>query len=118
MNIYIHIMNNISELKDTVLNSFDNILKNNYISAGLIIMFTLYAGLLGPNLPNFLNNLFKYNLFKVVFFFLFLLIVQRAAEVRPSIAIVMSIAFVLTIDYLYLNSIRDDFKNNKRETFN
>jgi hypothetical protein len=106
-------MSNISELKDTVLNSVNKFFSNEYVGTGIIIILTLYATLLGPNLPNFLNNLFKYNLFKIVFFFLFLLIVQRAAEIRPSIAIIMSIAFVLTVDYLYLNSKREDFKNSK-----
>ena len=104
-------MSNLSESLKSVLN-------NKYVSLTIIILLTLYASLLGPKLPDFAIKLFNNNLFKIVFFFFFLLIVQKAAEINVSVAILTSIAFVLTVDYLYLNSIREDFKNNKRETFN
>jgi hypothetical protein len=107
-------MSNLSELSQSISSKTSGFFKNKYVSAALIIMFTLYAGLLGPNLPNFMNNLFKYNSFKIIFFFLFLLVVQYAAKINYSVAILMSIGFVLTLDYLYLNSVRDDFTNTQK----
>lgn len=108
-------MSNLSELSQSVSSKLNDFFKNKYVSAVLIIVIALYAGLLGPNLPDFMNNLFKYNSFKIIFFFLFLLIVQYAAKINYSLAILMSIAFVLTLDYLYLNSVRDDFTNTYKK---
>ncbi len=111
-------MDNINELKEKVTGTVKSVFNNKYFTTGLVIMAVLYVSLLGPKLPDFINNLFKYNIFKIIFFFLFLIVIQDAANVSISLAFVLAIGFVLTIDYLYLNSIREDFKNNKRETFN
>ena len=101
-------------------NNIKNFLNNKYVSSFIIISLGLYAGLLGPNLPKFMNELFKKPWFKILFLFLFLIIVQQSLEIRKSYAFLIVICFVLTLDYLYLNSIRDDYKKllEEKETKN
>lgn len=118
MSNILNTINNASSKVQTVLDNVTNGLGNQYVKYGLVVMLTMYAGFLGPELPTTLSNLFKNKSFKIIFFFLFLLIVQSSLKISYSFSILMVIAFVLTIDYLYLDSIREDFKNNKRETFN
>jgi len=80
-----------------------DILNDKYISTALTIMIGLYAVTLGPNLPSFVKVLFSYSIFKIIILFL---VVVRANK-NPAMAIIIAIAFVMTLDYL-----------QKRETIN
>ena len=90
-----------------------NVLKNDkYISAFMLIFLGLYAGLLGPTLPNFINNLFKKPWFKIVYLFVFLIVLQQSLvkQLKTTHILLIVICFVITLDYLYLNSMRDKCK--------
>jgi hypothetical protein len=71
------------------------ILKNNYIRSFLILVLVLYCSFLRPNLPNSIKKLFSYTLFRIVVIFgIFVL-----ASMDPQIALLFSIAFILTLEY-------------------
>ena len=97
-------------------NSINNIYKmlkdDKYISSFLLIFFGLYAGLLGPTLPDYINNLFKKQWFKILYLFLFLLVLQHALVKKIKIlnTFLIVVVFVLFLDYLYLNSINENKK--------
>ena len=57
-----NILDTINNASSKVQNVFDNIkngLGNQYVKYGLVVMLTMYAGFLGPELPTTLSNLFK-----------------------------------------------------------
>lgn len=71
------------------------ILKNNYIRTFLILVLVLYCSFLRPNLPNYIKKLFSYTIFRIVIIFgIFVL-----ASMDPQIALLFSIAFILTLEY-------------------
>jgi len=59
-------------------------------------MVGLYAVTLGPNLPSFVKDLFANSIFKIIILFL---VVVRANK-NPTMALIIAIAFVMTLDYL------------------
>jgi len=100
-------------MSNTRIDKIYDVLKNDkYVSPFIIIVLGLYAGLLGPNLPEFINNLFKKYWFKIVYLFVFLLVLQQALvnKLKMTHVLLIVICFVLTLDYLYLNSIRNKCK--------
>ena len=100
-------------MSNTRIDKIYDVLKNDkYVSPFIIIVLGLYAGLLGPNLPEFINNLFKKSWFKIVYLFVFLLVLQQALvnKLKMTHVLLIVICFVLTLDYLYLNSIRNKCK--------
>ena len=100
-------------MSDNSIGNIYKILKDDkYISSFLLIFFGLYAGLLGPTLPDYINNLFKKQWFKILYLFLFLLVLQQALVKKTKIlhTFIMVVVFVLFLDYLYLNSINEKKK--------
>jgi hypothetical protein len=85
---------------------------NKYVSSFLVIFFGLYAGLLGPTLPDYINNLFKKQWFKILYLFLFLLVLKQALfkEINVLHTFLVVVVFVLFLDYLYLNSVNEKKK--------
>jgi len=70
---------------------------NKFVSTSITLMIGLYASLLGPNLPSFIKNLFNNTIFRILVLFLVLV----RANKDPAMAIVIVIAFVLTMDFIY-----------------
>jgi hypothetical protein len=100
-------------MSNNSINNIYNMLKdNNYVSTFLIIFIGLYATLLGPTLPDYINNLFKKQWFKILYLFLFLLVLQYALVKKIKIlnTFLIVVVFVLFLDYLYLNSINENKK--------
>ena len=89
-------------------------MSNKYVSTAITILIGLYASLLSPEVPPFIKNLFNNVIFRIIFLFF---ILYRANK-DPQMAIIMSIAFVLTLDYIYVMDAKEASKavehmNNK-----
>lgn len=83
---------------------------NKYVSTGITIMLGLYAALLGPNLPPFVQKLFTNTIFRICV--LFLVVVSGNKD--PKLAIMIAIAFVLTLDFIYAQQAKEAFGNIKK----
>jgi len=82
------------------------VVNNKYVSTAITIGLGLYAALLGPNLPTFVKDLFKNTLFRILI--LFLVVVRGNKD--PKMAIMISVAFVLTLDYVYVRDAKETFQ--------
>ncbi len=79
---------------------------NKYVSTAITIGLGLYAALLGPNLPKFVKDLFTNTLFRILV--LFLIVVRGNKD--PQMAIMIAVAFVLTLDYIYVRDAKEAFQ--------
>jgi hypothetical protein len=73
-----------------------DLLNDKYISTALTIMIGLYAATLGPNLPQFVKDLFSNSIFKILILFL---VVVRANK-NPTMSIVIAVAFVMILEHI------------------
>lgn len=78
---------------------------NKFVSTGITLVIGLYASLLGPNLPPFIKKLFD----NVVFRILVLFLIAVRANNDPAMSIVMAVAFILTLDYIYRQDSQEAF---------
>ena len=88
------------------------ILDNKYVSSILTLIVVLYATFLSPELPKSIKDLFNNTIFRM--FILFLVVIKGNTD--PSLAIIIAVAFVLTMDYVYLLDAKEAFQeinNNK-----
>jgi len=83
------------------------VLDNKYFTTAITVILGLYAALLGPNLPPFMQKLFSNTIFRICV--LFLVVVSGNKD--PKIAIMIAVAFVLTLDYLYAQQAKEAFRN-------
>jgi hypothetical protein len=93
---------------------FQKILDNQYVSTIITVALALYASLLGPNLPQYVKDLFSNTIFKI--FILFMVVVRGNQD--PKMAIMIAIAFVLTLDFLYVKSAQETFHATKKTKLN
>lgn len=82
-------------------------LENKYVNGILTLFIVLYASMIGPELPHVVKNLFSNTIFKM--FVLFLVIIKGSTD--PKLAIIIAIAFVLTMDFLYVHDTKEAFSN-------
>ena len=82
-------------------------LENKYVNGILTLFIVLYASMIGPELPTVVKNLFSNTIFKM--FILFLVIIMGSTD--PKLAIIIAIAFVLTMDFLYIHDTKEAFSN-------
>ncbi len=72
------------------------VLDNNYVRLPIIVILVLYCSLLDPELPPVVKNLFNNTLFRIVVLFGVVVL----AHEDPVIALMISVAFVITLDYV------------------
>jgi hypothetical protein len=82
-----------------------DILDNKYFSTAVTLGLALYATLLGPNLPEPIKKIFSNTLFRIG---VLALVVVRGNQ-DPAMAIMIAVAFVLTLDYINLASSKEMF---------
>lgn len=82
-------------------------LENKYVNGILTLFIVLYASMIGPELPKVVKNMFSNTIFKM--FILFLVIIMGSTD--PKLAIIIAIAFVLTMDFLYVHDTKEAFSN-------
>ena len=79
---------------------------NKHISTGITLALAMYAALLGPELPKFVKDLFNNIIFRILI--LFLIVVRGNKD--PKMAIMIAVAFVLTLDYVYVKNAEETTK--------
>ncbi|AYV78894.1 MAG: hypothetical protein Edafosvirus45_3 [Edafosvirus sp.] len=79
---------------------------NEYVITILFIFLIIYASLSQVQLPNSIVNLFKNNIFRVVFLSLLLVYTFNKA---PHVAIIVSLIFVLTLYYIEIQETKENF---------
>jgi hypothetical protein len=102
---------------------YTNILNNN-LSIILTILLTLYTGLVAPELPKDLSDIFENDIFKL---FIMLMVLYTSTK-NTTIALLLTIGFVISIQSLTKQKIntklinllenRTTKSNNKKVTFN
>ena len=82
-------------------------LDNKYVNGFLTLVVVLYASMIGPELPNTVKDLFKNSIFKILV--LFLVVIKGSVD--PSLALIIAIAFVLTMDQIYVWDSKEAFES-------
>ena len=82
-------------------------LDNKYVAGFLVLFIVLYASMIGPNLPSSVKKLFSNTIFKMAILFMVLIV----GNTNPSLALVIAVAFVLTLDFIYTNDSKEAFSN-------
>ena len=78
---------------DKYVNNALGFMDNEYISATLTLMLTVYAGLAAPQLPENFAQYFDYDVVKVIVFFLILFLSKK----RPTVAIIAAVGVLVSI---------------------
>ena len=87
--------------------NLEEILSNKYVTTGISVILVLYAALLGPNLPPVIQKLFTNTIFRIIVLFM----VVITANKEPKVAIMIAVAFILTLDYIYVLQAKETFTN-------
>lgn len=85
----------------------DSFLNNEYFLAVATILLVAYGTMANVKLPDFITDLFKNDIFRVVF--LSLLCIYRFNS-APHVALIIALTFVLTMYYLNLQERRENFR--------
>ena len=86
-------MDSVNTVKDKIL----TVLNNDYVTACLAILLTAYIAMSRVYLPHFVVELFKNDIFRIVF--LSLLLIYRFDK-APHVALIVALVFVGTLDYI------------------
>lgn len=81
-------------------------LDNKYVSIILSVLLAVYGGLAAPALPPFIKKLFENEIFRIV---ILALIVYKGQR-DPQLAIMIAVAFVVTMNYLNEYEVKENFK--------
>jgi len=88
----------------------------------ITIFLILYSSYLSPTLPKCIQNLFNNTIFKIIILFL---LIYFKNDIPPSIALLIVISYVLTLEYIYFINSKETFsittefnKNNNIEFIN
>lgn len=96
---------------DSFDNSVNNIIaslnSNEYIAAALATFLVLYSGLAAPNLPESIAKLFSSNIFK----FLIIFLIAYNARSNPTVALIATIAFIVSLQALNKWEMRREMMN-------
>ena len=98
----------------TYSNQFDrnvsNVMNNPYVSGFLTLFGILYISMARPALPVFMQELFEY----VWFRFFVLVLTAYIATKNLKVALIVAIAFVVTLNLLNEQKIAEGFRNGIR----
>jgi len=89
------------------LDSLNVIFKNNKVKTVLSLLLALYAGAAAPVLPNLVINFFDTIIGKLIFTFLIAFVASRDFQ----IAIMIAVAFVVTLTVANNRKILEGYKN-------
>lgn len=82
-------------------------INNQYVSIILVMLVTLYGAKSNVKLPQFIRDLFKNNIFRVVFLSLLLVFKVNSS---PTVAFTVALVFVLTMHYINQQEIKENFE--------
>ena len=80
-------------------------MQNPYFSATMTLFLVLYGGLAKPDLPDFVVNLFDNALFRILVLFL----IAFTASKNAQVAILVAVAFSLTMNFLSERKMAEGF---------
>ena len=89
-------------------------LENEYVVGALTLFVVSYAGMLAPNLPDYIEKLFENMFVRIAMFFLFIYVQKRNFRVAliSSVALVLSIAVLNRLNLEKMTSLNDAFKSH------
>jgi hypothetical protein len=105
---------------EKTLQPLNNFLRNEYVTAVVALFVVLYASNVAPRLPDVVIDLFNNPIFRVFVLFL----VAYIANKNPAVALLVSVAFVVTLNVInrqeaeegFLDVI-DTFNGGRKEKF-
>ena len=83
-----------------------NLSKNNYLVNFVKVFLLLYASFARPSLPDFLKDIMKNPLVKI----LILTLVLYIGNKDPQISLLIAVAFVITMNMLSEQELLEDFR--------
>lgn len=86
-------------------------LVNDLVAAVFYVVVILYLTQMTPQLPPMIKDLFRNNIFRVVILFMILLLVN----ISPGMALIVSIAFVVTMNNLQIEYLEEEKKEEQKE---
>ena len=84
--------------------SLKELVENEYFLGMLALVAMLYSGLSKPVLPKWISQLFKNDIFRVVFI---ALIAMIPAKQSPHVAIIIAIIFIMTLNFVFQEETRE-----------
>ena len=82
-------------------------LNNEYVITTLLLFLSVYTYMLQMKVPQWLSNLFKNDIFRVIYISLLLMIpFQRA----PHVAIIVALVFVITLHFINRDEAIENMK--------
>ena len=90
---------------EKALSPVNNFLRNDYVTAVIALFVVLYASNVAPKLPEFITELFNNPVFRVFILFL----VAYIANKNPAAALLMSIAFMVTMNVVNRQEVEESF---------
>jgi len=100
----------VSPLAKAATRTSKGLLDNTYVSAVLTLFLILYASLARPQLPNFMLNLFDNPLFRMLFLFGLAFMASRNVQV----ALLVAVAFTVTMNLLSEQKMVDGFLDHQQ----
>ncbi len=85
-----------------------DVLDNENVTTIITVILGLYIALLGADIPHFIHNLFDNVIFRIIVLF----IIVVSGNKNPSVAIIIAISYVLTLDYIHFQQLKEKIKNN------
>jgi hypothetical protein len=92
------ISNNVTNTYNDIVSNIKNIELNDVVKTILYLFLVLYASFVRPELPRFLETLFKNNLFRLFVFFLIAYLAEK--ENNYTLALLVALVFFVTMNYL------------------
>lgn len=90
---------------EKTLRPLNNFLRNEYVTAVVALFVVLYASNVAPRLPDVVSDLFNNPIFRVFVLFL----VAYIANKNPAVALLVSIAFVVTLNVINRQEAEEGF---------
>jgi hypothetical protein len=84
-----------------------SVINNQYFSIILGTLIALYGANARVELPSFIKDLFKNNIFRVVFLSTMLI---YKIDSSPNVAFIIALVFVLTMHYINESEIKENFE--------
>jgi hypothetical protein len=101
----------------TIMDTFKDILEFIFIDKRMKVLVTFflvfYGATASPKLPNFILNLFKNDIFRV----LILSLIVYKGNSNPTLSILVASAFIIVMNMVNKNKIAEEFKDIFKENF-
>jgi len=97
---------------DIVNRFYSSLHSNKIVSTILTTFLILYGGMASPKLPGFVKKLFENPVFKIIV----LSLVVYNSNKDPKFAIIMAVAFTITMTLIDRQTVEENFNNNYKDS--